>query len=146
VAATYGAQFLNSGYTKTITGLPAGPHLFYVSSHSTMSGIWSSAGRNIYVDTPTVPLTIDRPGTGTGGVTASGLSCPGGAATQALPCGASYPLHTVVTLTAAPDPGSTFGGWGGACTGSSTCQVTLSTAKFVTAAFVKTPNTIATRY
>ena len=94
----------------------------------------------------TVPLTIDRPGTGTGGVTASGLTCAGGSTTQAMPCGANYPLHTVVTLTAVPDPNSTFAGWGGACTGTGTCQVTLSMARLVTATFTKLPSTIALRY
>jgi len=124
----------------------AGPHQLYVSSQSTMSGAWTSVGRVIYIDTPTTALTIDRGGTGTGGITATGLSCPGGSPTQALPCGASYPLHTVVTLTAAPDPGSTFDGWGGACAGTGTCQVTIANARYVTAAFAKIPNTIATRY
>jgi hypothetical protein len=99
-----------------------------------------------YVDVATVGLTIDRQGAGTGGVTASGLTCVGGSTTQAVPCGANYPLHTVVTLTAVPDANSTFAGWGGACTGSGTCQVTLSMARFVTATFTKLPDTIATRY
>src|SRR5690606_8466782 len=121
----------------------AGPHQLYVSSHSTMSGVWSSVGRFIYIDTPTTALTIDRGGTGTGGITATGLSCPGGSTTQAVPCGASYALHAVVTLVPAPDPGSTFSGWSGACTGTGTCQVTMSSAKFVSAAFAKIPNTIA---
>lgn len=51
-----------------------------------------------------------------------------------------------VKVTVVVDPGSTFAGWGGACTGAGTCQVTLSTARFVTASFSKTPNSIATRY
>ena len=79
-------------------------------------------------------------------MTAAGLTCAGGSTTQAVPCGASYPLHTVVTLTAAPDPNSTFAGWGGSCTGTGTCQVTLSTARFVVANFTKLPATVALRY
>ena len=75
------------------------------------------------MDIATVPLTIDRQGTGTGAVTASGLSCAGGASTQAVPCSATYPFNTVVTLAAVPDAGNTFAGLSGACTG--TCQVTM---------------------
>jgi RHS repeat-associated protein len=100
----------------------------------------------VYVDVATSPLTIDRQDTGTGGISASGLTCPGGTTTQALPCGASYPLHTVVTLTPVPDPGSTFTGWSGACSGSGTCQVTMSGARPVAATFAKTPGTITTTY
>ena len=65
---------------------------------------------------------------------------------ESVASGASYPLHTVVTLTAAPDPNSTFAGWGGSCTGTGTCQVTLSTARFVVATFTKLPDTVALRY
>jgi len=46
-----------------------------------------------------------------------------------------YPDGTVVTLTASADPGSIFSGWAGACTGCSDCQVTMTEAKAVTAAF-----------
>jgi len=52
-----------------------------------LAQVWTSRIVTVYVDTPTVPLTIDRPGTGTGGVTASGLTCVGGSTTQAVPCG-----------------------------------------------------------
>ena len=51
-----------------------------------------------------------------------------------------------MTLTAVPDANATFSGWGGACTGTGTCQVTLSMARLVTATFAKNPSSIATRY
>ncbi len=54
---------------------------------------WFSQTSTAYVDLATVGLTIDRQGTGTGGVTASGLSCAGGASTQAVPCGATCVQH-----------------------------------------------------
>ena len=146
VAASHGERFRYSGYTASLATLAAGPHYFAATAYSPHSNVWTYQWRSFYVDTPTVPLTIDRPGTGTGGVTATGLTCVGGSTTQAVPCGASYPLHTVVTLTAAPDANSTFAGWGGSCTGTGTCQVTLSQARFATATFTKLPDTLALRY
>jgi uncharacterized repeat protein (TIGR02543 family) len=40
-----------------------------------------------------------------------------------------------VTLTASADTGSTFTGWGGACSGTANCVVTMDAAKTVTATF-----------
>ena len=50
-------------------------------------------------------------------------------------CSAGYPTGTVVTLAADPTGSSAFTGWTGACTGTGTCQVTLSEARTVTAGF-----------
>jgi hypothetical protein len=69
-----------------------------------------------------------------GGGTGSVGSSPGGI--QCGPtCTATYPDATVVTLTATPAAGSTFAGWSGACTGTGTCQVTMSVSRTVTATF-----------
>ena len=75
-------------------------------------------------------LTVSKAGSGTGTVT----SQPGGIACGTT-CSASYGAGTSVTLTAAPDSGSTFSGWSGDCAGSSTCTVSLSQARAVTATF-----------
>jgi RHS repeat-associated protein len=147
VAASRGARFLNSGYHFTVTGQPAGWYRFVVSSHSWPSGAWTGRTVDAYVDIPTVSLQINRSGTGTGSIVATGLSCPGGSTTQAMPCGASYALNTVVTITAVPDPGSTFAGWGGGCLGTQpSCGVTLAGDRFAFAYFTKTPDTVATTY
>jgi hypothetical protein len=46
----------------------------------------------------------------------------------------------MVTLTASPDLGSSFGGWsGGGCSGTGTCTVTLSSDQSVTATFASGP-------
>jgi hypothetical protein len=52
-------------------------------------------------------------------------------------CSDQYLLNTVVTLTAYPAPGAVFAGWTkGPCSGSApTCQVTMSQAQEVSAAF-----------
>lgn len=76
-------------------------------------------------------VTVAKTGTGTGGVTASSgsLSC-------GTTCSASYDYGTMLTLTATATAGSTFSGWGGACSGASTtCAVTVSAATAVTANF-----------
>jgi hypothetical protein len=77
-------------------------------------------------------VTIEGGGSGTVTSVPDGINCTVGT------CTATYPLGTPVTLTATPDPGSTFGGWIG-CTDLGTdplsCPVTMSGPKSVTATF-----------
>jgi phospholipase C len=54
-------------------------------------------------------------------------------------CTASFTTNTVVQLTAMPVAGSMFAGWTGACTGTATCQVSLSGSTAVTATFNALP-------
>jgi len=49
----------------------------------------------------------------------------------------NYLSGTVVTLTPSAAAGWQFTGWGGACTGTGSCQVTMDAAKLVTAAFTQ---------
>jgi RHS repeat-associated protein len=147
VAAARGSRFLHSGYHFTMTGQPPGWYRFVVSSHSLPSAAWTGRTVDAYVDIPTASLEINRSGTGTGSIVGTGLSCPGGSNTQAMPCGASYALGTVAWITAVPDPGSTFAGWGGGCLGpQATCGVTLNGDRYTFAYFTKTPDTVATTY
>jgi hypothetical protein len=86
-------------------------------------------------------LTVSVTGGGAGTVTSvpAGISCP----TLPDECAQVFPIGTVVTLTATPDPGLTFGGWSGACTNpTGPCVVTLSASKTVTANFVGTKLTV----
>ena len=78
-------------------------------------------------------LTVTTAGSGTGTVTSapSGISC-------GTTCAANFPSGSSVTLTAAPTTGFTFTGWGGACSGTSTCTVKISAATSVTATFSAT--------
>ena len=56
----------------------------------------------------------------------------------------TYAPGAVVTLTAGPAAGSGFTRWGGACTGTGRCVVTMSAARAVTATFTKFRLTVAT--
>jgi hypothetical protein len=73
-------------------------------------------------------LSVTKDGTGLGSVSGSGIDC--GAI-----CSASLLAGTPVTLTATPANGSVFAGWGGACSGTSTCTLTLAADAAVTATF-----------
>jgi sugar lactone lactonase YvrE len=75
-------------------------------------------------------LSVSKTGTGTGAIasTSPGISC-------GTTCSASFASGTSVTLTATPDSGSTFTGWGGACTGTGNCVVALGSSQSVTATF-----------
>ncbi len=75
------------------------------------------------------PLSLTVTGDGDGQVTATGINCPGD-------CSETYDDGTLVTLTATAAAGSSFTSWTGDCAGAqSTCQVTMSQARLVTAEF-----------
>jgi hypothetical protein len=80
-------------------------------------------------------LTVTKSGTGSGTVTGGGINC-------GTTCSDIYP-GTLVTLTAAAAPGSTFIGWSGSgCSGTGTCAVTVSVARTVNAQFDLGPQTL----
>ena len=79
-------------------------------------------------------LTVNFQGSGTGAVTGNSgtFSCQ----TTDVSCVDSFPVDTIVTLTATPISPSTFGGWsGGGCTGTGNCVVEMTTDITVTATF-----------
>ena len=76
-------------------------------------------------------LSVSKTGNGTGTVTSS----PNGILCSPL-CRARFPVGTAVTLTPTPAAGSVFAGWGGACSGSGACQITMNAPKSVSASFV----------
>lgn len=82
--------------------------------------------------TSTYTLNVSKTGSGSGTVTSNvgGINC--GAI-----CSANFSANTTVTLTVAPDTGSTFTGWSGACADSGVCKITMNAAKSVTANFKK---------
>ena len=89
-------------------------------------GIQGPAGSS---NTSTLTVAVTAPELGS--VTGPGIDCAVGATSD---CTEVYPTGTVVQLVASPGSGS-FAGWGGACSGTTTCSVTVVGDLNVSAAF-----------
>jgi RHS repeat-associated protein len=76
-------------------------------------------------------LSVTKSGNGAVTSTPAGISCGSN-------CSANFAAGSVVTLTAIPAAGTSFYGWSGACSGTgSSCSVTMSEARSVTASFLE---------
>lgn len=81
-------------------------------------------------------LSVSRLGSGSGSV----RSNPAGIDCAISSCSALFAAGTQVTLAAQPASGSSFSGWGSACSGAaSSCTVTMAGARSVTANFSAAP-------
>jgi Divergent InlB B-repeat domain/Carboxypeptidase regulatory-like domain/Bacterial Ig domain/Phosphodiester glycosidase/Glucodextranase, domain B/Bacterial Ig-like domain (group 2) len=94
------------------------------------AGNEGSASRTITYTPPPGSLSISKTGSGSGTVTSNpaGIDC-------GSTCSASFASNSSINLTATASSGSTFAGWGGACTGTGACTVTMSGSQSVTATF-----------
>ncbi len=119
-------------------------NFWYTNEYYKVSGsAWNTRIANFSfpgcISTTQVTLTATEAGTGSGTVTSdpAGINCPNA-------CSASFAGGTVVTLTATPASNSTFAGWGGDCSGSGTCMLTMNQAQSVKATFniIKFPLTV----
>ena len=101
--------------------LAADGNLYGITTNDGTNGVGSLWGFGIPQSAETLSITPGTGSTGAGTVTGpSGISCPG-------TCSAQLTAGTQVTLTATPASGSTFGGWGGACSGTATtCTITMN--------------------
>jgi Fe-S cluster biogenesis protein NfuA len=142
-SGTCGASFV-SGTAVTLTATPAGGHTFAgwsgacAGTGTSTCQVTMDQARSVAATfTPLHPLTVNGGGPGSGSVTSSpgGITCTIAGRSVSGTCSAPYDSGAVVTLTAAPADGHTFSRWAGACTGTGSCQVTMSQARSVTAAF-----------
>ena len=118
LAATPGTNMVFAGWSGACTGTGA-------------CAVTMDATKAVTATFEPTPRALDVAVTGGGSVTSApaGISCPAA-------CAASFGHGTEVTLTAAPSPGSSLVGWGGACTGfAATCTVSMTAARSVTAEF-----------
>jgi len=109
-----------------------------VAIDGTTTVVWQQSGpayQRIQESTSQTSMTVTKSGTGSGTASSNpaGIDC-------GLICNYSFGLSTSVTLTASPAAGSSFAGWSGSgCSGTSTCTVTMSAARAVTAEFALLP-------
>ena len=82
-------------------------------------------------------LTVYETGAGTGNVAGGGSSLSISCGNGGTVCGQSLSQGTIVTLTATPAAGSSFGGWTGNCTTASanSCTVTMTNNQTIGALF-----------
>jgi hypothetical protein len=124
------------GTTVQLTALPDPGNYF---------GFWGNAATG---NTNPLYFTISAPtqtvssifAATPGGQAALTVLVNGGGRVSASPRANAYPLNTMVTLTAVPDPGQVFLGWNGAASGSQNpLSVTMNAAKVISAAFSAHP-------
>lgn len=136
VSATTAATWIANPVTTNLTaGVNADVTLdFRRNGTSTVTANFDDgpdAGTDADTGPTTQTLVVALAGTGVGRVTSApaGIDC-------GSDCSEPFTTGAVVTLTALPQPGSTFARWsGGGCTGTGTCVVTMSAASSVTATF-----------
>ncbi|MBL0214044.1 MAG: hypothetical protein IPQ07_09175 [Myxococcales bacterium] len=76
----------------------------------------------------TYTVTVTKAGAGSGTVSGGGISC-------GVNCSVTVPYGTQLTLTSAATALSTFAGWGGACSGTTPCTLTITDTTNVSANF-----------
>jgi hypothetical protein len=82
---------------------------------------------------PQATLAVAIVGTGSVSSQPAGIDCPG-------KCSGTFPVGATVVLIAQARDGSTFLRWGGACTGTGKCAVTVSSLVVVAAQFLPGAN------
>ena len=109
-----------------------GQPVFYyaVPGYDLVTGWGSMNGASLLEAFLTYKLAVSLSGSGTVTSTDGFINCPG-------TCSHIYPGQTTVTLNATPAAGWTFAGWSGACTGTGSCNLTMSQNQSVTATFTQ---------
>jgi uncharacterized repeat protein (TIGR02543 family) len=121
LTATAAGGSVFAGWSGACTG--TGPCTVSMTAARSVTATFNTVGGGF-------ALTVGKAGTGSGTVTSSpsGIDC-------GADCTETYASGSSVTLTAAAASGSSFVGWSGACTGTSSCVVSMTAARAVTASF-----------
>ncbi|MEK8017711.1 MAG: BACON domain-containing carbohydrate-binding protein, partial [Candidatus Parabeggiatoa sp.] len=93
-------------------------------------GLLTIAGENFIINQDALiqyQLIVNKMST-SGSITGPGINC-------GTDCSEEYDANSTVTLIATPDNNSTFQGWGGVCSGTGICTVTMNQAQNVMASF-----------
>jgi List-Bact-rpt repeat protein/Big-like domain-containing protein len=131
--ATGGTSSSFNGWTAGPCGdTSTNPCAFTITTNTNATATFTATAQ-------TFTLMVNEAGSSSGTVTSqSGLNPAINCTSEGPGCSATYNSGTQVTLTAAPATGSSFMGWVGgtpACTGTSTCTVTMNQTQSVTAIF-----------
>jgi hypothetical protein len=108
---------------KTNTGWDFATGIGTVNVYNLVTNWVSTGGGN-------TNLTVSVTGSGTVSSNPAGISCPS-------TCSHAFAGGSQVTLTPTPASGWAFSSWGGACSGSGGCTVTIAAGASVTATFVQ---------
>ena len=126
-----------AGTAVSLTATPATGYAFSAwSGACTGAGTCSlsmAAAKSVTATFKALPkytLTVKRSGSGTVTSSPKGVTC-------GSDCKEAYFSGTAVTLTPVPATGYKFAGWSGACTGTTTCTITMSGNKTATATFTR---------
>ena len=127
--------FLPSGLTLdsatgAIAGLPgaAGTFGFTVQVADSQEGLARQPLSITVSELNFLTVTVTSVGGGTVTSSPGGIDC-------GSDCSETYQAGQVVTLTANPAAGASFGGWGGDCSGTDPCVLTMTEPRSVTARF-----------
>ena len=121
----------------SVTGQEATDPQITTASDGVVTAVWLRSNgidkitQSMSTSRPSPLLSVSKTGSGSGTVTSTpaGINC-------GADCAENYLSFTTVSLTATPDPGSTFAGWSGAgCSGTGTCLVTLTSDEIAIATF-----------
>ena len=143
-SVTVGTLAAGASTTVTISGIPTGVTgsktlLAFIDSNCQTAEIDENNNQfklNYMVQSPMANIAVTANPYGTVSSSPTGINC-------GTVCSYDFALNATVTLTAAPNAGYSFGGWGGACAsyGTSPCQLTMNAAKTVSTTFNPTSTT-----
>ncbi|MBF0559190.1 MAG: C10 family peptidase [Nitrospirae bacterium] len=136
-----GHEVVIDGYQKETTGTDQ-VHINYgwgghddgyydITNNWVADYTWTINGQELVIGIQPTTYTLTVANFGSGSVTADKGSLTASGTTET----GTYYGGTKVTLTATPAAGDTFTGWGGACSGTGTCVLSIAANTSVTATF-----------